>query len=417
MEVAIAMITGEGMRWWRIGPVAVVAGRRWRIGPVAVAAGRRWRKWPVAVAAGLAAACQTGGTVPAPTMPPLSSVAVESTPPGGTAPGSAATSSPSPAPAEVTVTGVGDVIMGSTPDLPPDGGRGFFDAVRGQLRGDVVSGNVDAAITDATVSTKCPPGSSQCYAFRFPSTYARWLRGAGFTVLNLANNHSHDFGSTGLTDSQRALRRYGAQPTGLPGQVTVLPAGGLRVAVLGFAPYGWAQSLLDIPAAQRLVRQAAAKADLVVVNMHAGAEGVDRTHVRPGHELFLGEDRGDPIAFAHAVIDAGADLVIGHGPHVLRGMEWYRGHLIAYSMGNFAGYHTLSAAGVLGRGGILRITLRADGRFVRGDLVPTRMVDRGLPALDPDRQAIGLVSALSTADFGRCAARLSAAGLLNPPAC
>jgi hypothetical protein len=379
------------------------------------------RVGPVVLAAGLAvAACQTGGTVPAPTLPPLSSVAdgaEPSTAAGVPGQGSTAAGSPSPVRAEVTITGVGDVIMGSTPDLPPDGGRGFFDPVRAQLRGDVVSGNLEAVLTDSAVSTKCAAGSTQCFAFRVPPSYAQWLRGAGFTVLNLANNHSHDYGATGLADSQQALRRYGVQPTGLPGQVTVLPARGLRVAMLGFAPYGWAQSLLDIPAAQQLVRQAAARADLVIVQMHAGAEGADRTHVRPGHERFLGEDRGDPIAFAHAVIDAGAALVIGHSPHVLRGMEWYRGHLVAYSMGNFAGYHTLSEAGVLGRGGILRVRLRAGGRFVSGDLVPTMMVNRGLPALDPERRAIDLVSTLSAQDFGRCAATLSAAGQLSPPTC
>lgn len=367
---------------------------------------------PLVIAGVLAlAACQSAGGVPAPTLPALSSAPV------GPAPPVSATPLLTAAPTEVTIAGVGDIIMGSTPDLPPDGGRTFFDRVRGQLNGDVVSGNLDAVLTDSTVSTKCPAGSTQCFAFRFPVAYAQWIHNAGFTVMSLANNHSRDYGSTGLADSQLALRNSGVQPTGLPGQIAVLPARGLKVAVLGFAPYAWTQSLLNIPAAQALVRQAAAQADLVVVNMHAGGEGADRTHVRPGHETFLGEDRGDAIAFAHAVIDAGAALVIGHSPHVLRGMEWYKGRLIAYSMGNFAGYHTLSTTGVLGLGGILRVTLRADGGFVRGELVATKMVDRGLPALDPDRQAVAIVNGLSADDFGNCAAHLSAAGALGPPAC
>ena len=356
------------------------------------------------------AGCQSG-LVPAPppvtTTPPRSPVAIATTPVPTTP----------PAPPQVSVVGVGDIIMGNTPDLPPDGARGFFDPVRPQLRGDVVSGNVDAAITEATESGKCEPGAEDCFAFRFPPAYAAVLRGAGFTVLNLANNHSHDYGAAGLADSQQALRTHGIQPTGLPGQIAVLPVRGLKVAVLGFAPYGWAQSLLDIGAAQDLVRRAAKQADLVVVNMHAGAEGAGMTHVRPGHETFLGEDRGDPIAFAHAVIDAGAAIVIGHSPHVLRGMEWYKKRLIAYSMGNFAGYHTLSSAGVLGAGGILRVTLRADGSFVSGTLVATRMVDRGYPAPDPDREAVDLVTALSTSDFGRCGVRLSGGGVLAGPTC
>jgi poly-gamma-glutamate capsule biosynthesis protein CapA/YwtB (metallophosphatase superfamily) len=359
----------------------------------------------------LLAACQSN-LVPAPAP-------VTTTPrPTSVVSDSATTVAPTtPPPPQISVVGVGDIIMGNTPDLPPGGAGGFFDAVRGQLRGDVVSGNVDAALTDRTVSSKCKPDAEDCFAFRFPPAYAAVLRAAGFGVLNLANNHSHDYGADGLADSQRAMREHGIQPTGMPGQIAVLPVRGLKVAVLGFAPYGWAQDLLDIDAARDLVRRARAQADLVVVNMHAGAEGAGMTHVRPGHETFLGEDRGDPIAFAHAVIDAGAALVIGHSPHVLRGMEWYKKRLIAYSMGNFAGFHTLSSAGVLGAGGILRVTLRADGRFVDGTLVATRMINRGYPAPDQDRAAVSLVNALSTSDFAGCGARLSGTGVLGPPTC
>ena len=91
--------------------------------------------------------------------------------------------------------------------------------------------------------------------------------------------------------------------------------------------------------------------------MQGGAEGSDKTHVTSGHEIFLGEDRGDLITFSHAVIDAGADVVFGHGPHVMRGMEFYKGRLIAYSLGNFCGYRVLGTAGFLGVGGVLKVTL------------------------------------------------------------
>jgi poly-gamma-glutamate capsule biosynthesis protein CapA/YwtB (metallophosphatase superfamily) len=325
--------------------------------------------------------------------------------------------SPSQPPPGVDVVAVGDVIMGSTPTLPPDGGRSFFAQVTAALRGDVVLGNLEGALTDDTGYTKCGPGSDHCYAFRMPPSYAGLLRAAGFTVINLANNHSHDFGPAGLRNTQDALRAAGVDSTGLPGHVARTTVGGLRVAVLGFAPYSWAESLLDIPAAQRAVRAAAADADLVVVTMHAGAEGADQGHTRPGAEIFLGENRGDPIAFAHAVIDAGADLVVGHGPHVLRGAEWYRGRLVAYSLGNFAGYRTLSTAGPLGVSAVLRVSLAADGSWRRGSLVPTRMVGAGTPDLDPQRRAVGAVTSLSSADFGRCGVRVAADGTLAPPTC
>jgi len=358
----------------------------------------------------LLAGCQTVPLVPAPPLPTTSAPPVPT-------PGEPASPSPSasPAPAEVTIVGVGDIIMGNTPDLPPDGARAFFDPVRGQLRGDVVSGNVDAAITDATTTGKCKPDSTDCFAFRFPPAYAAVLRAAGFGVVNLANNHSHDYGAAGLADTQAALRAHGVQPTGMPGQIAVVPVRGLRVAVLGFAPYGWAQSLLDIPAAQRLVRTAAAQADLVVVNMHAGGEGAAYTHVRPGDETFLGEDRGDAIAFAHAVIDAGAALVIGHSPHVLRGMEWYKNRLIAYSLGNFAGYYTLGLGGVTSDSAILHVRLRADGTFVSGSVTPLTLAGGGTPEPDPAGTSIQIINSLSSEDLGPSGVRIATSGRITPP--
>ena len=370
------------------------------------------------VVALLATACSPSG----PVVPAAGRGSAPSTSAGASAdqatPGAgAAGSQDQPAPASVEVSAVGDVIMGATPQLPPDEGRHLFDAVAGALTGDVVLANLDQALTDIATSTKCGATSSGCFAFRTPPSYAQRLREAGFTVVNLANNHSHDFGEAGLRDSQAALTAAGLQYTGLPGQVTRHDVGSLRVAILGFAPYGWAQSLLDVPAAQRLVGQAAEQADVVLVTIHAGAEGADQTHVRPGSEVFLGEDRGDAMAFSRAVIDAGADAVLGAGPHVLRGMEWYRGRLIAYSLGNFTGYRTLATDGPVGIGGILTLRLAADGTWNSGRLVATVMVDPGLAQIDPAQQALGVVQDLSRADFGACGVDISTAGELSAPTC
>jgi poly-gamma-glutamate capsule biosynthesis protein CapA/YwtB (metallophosphatase superfamily) len=163
------------------------------------------------------------------------------------------------------------------------------------------------------------------------------------------------------------------------------------------------------------VRKADEWADLVVVTMHAGAEGSDHQHVRPGTEWFLGENRGNVYAFAHAVVRAGADLVVGSGPHVLRGMEWYRERLIAYSMGNFVGYHTLSTAGVTGVSGILQVTLARDGSWVAGDLVPVTIAPDGIPRPDAAEAADGIVRTLSKKDFGRHGMLVSRTGVLRPP--
>jgi poly-gamma-glutamate capsule biosynthesis protein CapA/YwtB (metallophosphatase superfamily) len=317
--------------------------------------------------------------------------------------------------ATVTIAAVGDIVMGSTPDLPPGGGATFFAEVDEKLEGEVVLGNLEGTLSTGG-SSKCGSGSRNCFAFHTPPSYARWLERAGFTVLNLANNHAYDYGQEGMRQTRVALRRQKLLDTGRPGQIRIQRAGPVRVAILGFASYPWAQDLTDIPAARRLVRKATGKADLVIVTFHGGAEGSDRTHVPNGTEFYLGENRGNLRAFAHAVVDAGADLVVGHGPHVLRGMEWYKERLIAYSLGNFGGYGVFSLSGVLSVSGILQVTLRADGGWVRGKLVATQLVGKGVPALDPAERAHGLVRTLSREDFGRRAVRITRTGVLRPPA-
>jgi poly-gamma-glutamate capsule biosynthesis protein CapA/YwtB (metallophosphatase superfamily) len=137
--------------------------------------------------------------------------------------------------------------------------------------------------------------------------------------------------------------------------------------------------------------------------------------VRPGPESFLGEDRGDPVRFAHAVVDAGADLVLGTGPHVLRGLEWYGGRLIAYSLGSCAGYRTLSIDGILGVSAVLHVSLRADGSWASGDLAAVRLIGNGTPEPDPEATALRLVAELSQEDFGGAAIQVSKDGSLDPP--
>jgi hypothetical protein len=315
-------------------------------------------------------------------------------------------------PGVVAIVATGDIVMGSAPNLPPDGGRSFFSDVQTDLAGDVVLGNLEGTLSTGG-SSKCGPSSTSCFAFQTPPTYARWLKRAGFTVMNLANNHAFDFGQAGLDQTIAALDRSGLLHTGRPGEITVQKVGRIRVATVGFAPYPWAASLTDIAGARKLVRAADRVADVVLVTMHAGAEGQDRQHVARGTEQFLGENRGDSRRFAHAVVDAGADIVVGSGPHVLRGMEWYKGRLIAYSLGNFAGYDVFALGGPLSTSGILRVTLDGDGRFETGRLVPTRMVGAGLPALDPAEAAHGLVRTLSRADFGARGVKVSPDGLLS----
>jgi Bacterial capsule synthesis protein PGA_cap len=327
-----------------------------------------------------------------------------------------ASSTPTAAADTVTLTGVGDVIMGSSPgDLPPNGGAGFFDRVAGLLTGDVVMGNLDEPISADTGRIKCAPAATGCHQFTLPAAYAQHLAEGGFDLMNLANNHTNDMGAAGLKNTRDALEAAGLRHTGAPGQITVMEVRGIRVAVLGFSIYSWGGNLNNIPAAVALVRQADAQADIVAIQMQGGAEGADKTRVPNGHEIFLGEDRGDLIKFTHAVIDAGADVVFGHGPHIMRGMEFYQGRLIAYSLGNFCGYGVLKSNGFLGVGGVLKVNLHKDGTWAGGVLLPTHMVDNGYPAPDPAKRALAFVDGLSRDNFDATAARVGNDGAITPP--
>jgi poly-gamma-glutamate capsule biosynthesis protein CapA/YwtB (metallophosphatase superfamily) len=310
----------------------------------------------------------------------------------------------------VSFAAVGDTMLGNTPELPTDPGS-YLDQVEGQLHADAVFGNLEGTLTDVSDSPKCGGApSGDCFAFRTPPSYARYLAAAGFTVMNNANNHSSDFGQAGLEQTIDALHRAGIAQDGLPGEITVVKAGGERVAFLGFAPYSTTASLLDLPAARSLIRRAARRADIVVVAIHAGAEGSDATHLTGREETYLGEDRGDPEAFARMAVRAGADLILGSGPHVLRGMEIYRDRLIAYSLGNFSGFHNFDVEGVLGASAVLHVTLDPDGTFRSGRIASVRLVEAGQPVLDPSGESAALISRLSREDLGQGAVRVGGKG-------
>ena len=313
----------------------------------------------------------------------------------------AARHKPRHGPRPITLEWVGDIALSTQRGLPPGGLRHALAPVASQLHdADLTLGNLEGTLSVGG-SSKCGGiGGGNCFAFQAPPSTARSLRGLGFDLVNMANNHSFDYGASGRAQTISALNRAGVAHTGLPGEITVLRSGGRRVAFVGFAPYALDANLLDIPAAQALVRRARRRASLVVVIIHAGAEGVGALHTPHGSEFFVGENRGNPRAFAHAVIAAGASLVVGSGPHVIRGVERYRGRMIAYSLGNFVGYHTLAGGGVLSDSAILRVTLGARGRVLAGRWISIALRD-GLPRPDPGDASARLMARLSREDFPR----------------
>ncbi|MFC7550287.1 CapA family protein [Plantactinospora sp. GCM10030261] len=342
--------------------------------------------------------------------------------PGPGSPSAGSSGSPAPsgssAGTAISLSATGDIIMGNAPNrLPANGGKGFFSEVREALAADLVMGNLEEPLTDDTGSGKCGAGSTNCHQFRAPPSYAKHLVDAGFHLLNQANNHGNDFGAAGYRNTQRALEQAGLKHTGAPDQVTVVDVQGVSVAVVGFSSYPWSNSLTDLDAAAEVIKKADQQADLVVVQVHMGAEGSDKIHVKQGTEIYLGENRGNPKAFSRTVIDAGADLVIGHGPHVLRGLEFYQGRLIAYSLGNFAGGGgILRKEGRLGLSGIVKVSLRPDGTFEGGQFISTYLNAAGRPVPDSRARGLALVKEVTSEDFGNTGANLDGSGRITPPA-
>ena len=237
---------------------------------------------------------------------------------------------------------------------------------------DITFGNLEGVLLEGGEAAKKCKNSSSCYVFRSPPHYAEYLKAAGFDVLSLANNHARDFGEEGRTASMLALDKAKLRHTGRVGDIAQWKVQGSTISWIAFAPFGGSHDLLDIPLAVKQVKELAANSDLVFVSIHAGAEGKDVKHVPFETEMFYGEDRGDVVKFSHAVIDAGADLVIGHGPHVPRALELYKKRLIAYSLGNFLTYQGIRITGDNGLAPVLTLTISPEGQFKQGQIVSAR---------------------------------------------
>ena len=352
---------------------------------------------------------------------------------------------PTPTSEAITIAAVGDVMLGSPfPNesrMPPNDGADILKNVTPILSAaDIAFGNMEAPITDGGISDKCPPPKPdppstgppklpppstgppkqpepiRCFAFRMPTRFAKNLKAAGFDVMSVANNHASDFGDAGRANTRKTLDALGIKHAGSDRtqfSTTYLDVRGTKVAFIGFAHNNIVPNVNDLDSARRLVQDAGKKADIVVVSFHGGAEGIGAQHVPRQTELFLGEKRGNLPLFARTVIDAGADLVLGHGPHVLRGMEIYKDRLIAYSLGNFATYGWFKLTGETALTIILEARLDAGGKFLGAKIHSARQEGWGIPVLDNTGAAVKKIRSLSHTDFATSAPNIDDEGSIS----
>ncbi|VFQ47155.1 CapA family protein [Desulfoluna butyratoxydans] len=321
--------------------------------------------------------------------------------------------------AGLTITAVGDIMPSSSfPDpkyLSPIP-HGVFSTTLARILGDadVRFGNLEGTMAGDAPCLKACKDSTTCYAFNIPFGYADTLKRGGFNLFSLANNHISDFGEPGRRSTVARLGESGIACAGtLEKPWDILYANGLYIGFAAFAPHKGVADLLDREAAVRRVRTLSRICDVVIVSMHGGAEGNGAEHVPRASETYLGENRGDLHGFAHDMVDAGADLVIGHGPHVVRGMELYKGRLIAYSLGNFFTWARFNLEGPKGLAPVLNVTLGPDGRFEEGRIRSLRQPYKSLPVADPSHEAAREAARLSSEDFPESPLHISDQGVLS----
>lgn len=266
----------------------------------------------------------------------------------------------------------GDIMMGTTypsTQLPQEEGRLLFKHVAPIISGaDIAAGNLEGTLCDGGTTTKRM--SKVSYAFRTPVRFAPRLSEAGYDFLSVANNHVNDFGDTGISSTMKALDGVGIKYAGIKDlcEWSVVEKGGRRYGFCAFSHNQKTCDHRDLETVRRILGELREQADFVIVSFHGGAEGSAHNRLPYGRETFCGENRGSIRELAHFCIDEGADVVYGHGPHVLRAVEVYKGHFIAYSLGNFCTPYGINLRGISGYAPVVTIRVLADGTFVDGQI-------------------------------------------------
>lgn len=320
---------------------------------------------------------------------------------------------------------MGDIMMGTTfPDsihgthLPKDGGRYLFDDARTVTeRVDVAGGNLEGSFLDGPGKRRKMTNPKTYFIFRMPTKYVDNLVDAGFDFLGIANNHINDFGAPGRSSTMRTLRQAGLNVVGLKDscETALIERKGLRIGVTQFGHGANNLNVNDLTELKRVVSNLRKDCDIVVVSFHGGAEGTAYMHVTGKPEMYVGEKRGNVKEFAHAAIDAGADIVVGHGPHVPRAAELYKDRIIFYSLGNFCTPFRMGIVGATGYAPLAEVRVNKKGEFIGGK-IHSLLQHKGIgPRFDKNNAAAHLIRDLSLKDFPESPLVIDHDGTLSRP--
>jgi len=306
----------------------------------------------------------------------------------------------------ISIIGVGDIMLGtnfpSKNYLPPNNNcLPLLTEVKNTLSAaDITIGNLEGCFSDTAPLVKRCQDSTKCYAFRMPEKYAWCLKDAGFDVLTIANNHSGDFGDLGRETTVKLLDSLGIYHAGwIKYPTAIFIKDSIKYGIAAFSPNKGTVSIYDTIAAKQNIKLLKSEADIVIATFHGGAEGSKHQHVTKQTETFYGENRGNVYEFSHALINAGADIVFGHGPHVSRAIELYNNKFIAYSLGNFCTYGRFNLSGPNGLAPIIKLNINRNGDFIDGEIISARQLGEGGAILDDNHNAAKIIKELTRTDF------------------
>ncbi|MEP0986476.1 CapA family protein [Ekhidna sp.] len=308
-------------------------------------------------------------------------------------------------PDTVTIAAVGDIMVGTNfPNksyLPDGDGDYLWDHVGPTLRNaDITFGNLEGTVLNEGGDQKECNNPKLCYLFRSPEYLAANFSENGFDLMSVANNHANDFGEIGRKNTQRVLDSLGIAHAGSIDQpYTITKIGHLKVGFCAFAPNRGTASIHQYERIRSTIQLLDSLTDIVVASFHAGAEGSKHQHVTRKREYYYGEDRGNVYELSHLMIDNGADVVLGHGPHIVRAIEVYKERIIAYSLGNFLTYGRFNLRGLAGEAPILEVETDATGKFLKGKIHAFRQSYSDGPRNDLNLSSIKTIQRLSLEDF------------------
>jgi len=319
----------------------------------------------------------------------------------------------------VSIIGVGDIMMGTNfPEdhyLPPNQGRDLLSDVDSILQSaDITFGNLEGVILNEGGDPKYCRDPKVCYIFRSPEYMLQNLKNAGFDVMSTANNHAGDFGTPGRENTMRVLDSLEIYHAGLQSRPYVtFQKEGMKYGFAAFAPNTGTMSINDIPGAKAIVAHLDSITDIVIVSFHGGAEGSKYQRVERKTEYFYGENRGNVYRFAHELIDSGADIIFGHGPHVTRAVEVYKNRFIAYSLGNFCTYARFNLRGDNGLAPIVNVFTNSYGEFLHAQVTPVIQYAPGGPRIDHKARVIERLQYLTSKDFPEVKIKIDDSGLIT----